>query len=215
MTAKLSSELSQMKWERKIWKKGFRYIAGVDEAGRGPLAGPVVAAAVIFPKRKMPFEVNDSKKLSVTKREFLYHLIFEHALAVGIGMSDEKVIDKINILQATYRAMMEAIRNLQITPDHILVDGIREIPDLSFPQIAIVKGDQKCFSIAAASIIAKVTRDQLMIKYDKRYPCYQFAKHKGYPTRHHIEAIQKYGFCPIHRTTFKIKRLVQNGKKCQ
>ncbi len=194
------------KLEKEKIKQGYRLIAGVDEAGRGPLAGPVVAAAVIFREFPLPFDVDDSKKLSPKQREKLFTLIMDHALAVGIGKASHILIDKINILQATYRAMKKALDKLNISPDFVFVDG-REIPDLKFPQKAIVKGDQLSVSIAAASIIAKVTRDRLMEKYDVKYPEYQFARHKGYPTRAHIEAIRRFGFCEIHRKSFKIREL--------
>ena len=196
--------MKKLKWERKLWNNGSILVAGIDEAGRGPLAGPVVAAAVIFPKKTKPFNLNDSKKLKTNQREKLYDEILDKALAVGIGTCNEKIIDEINILQATYRAMTEAIAALPIIPEYVLVDG-REIPHLNIEQTAIVKGDEKCYSIAAASIIAKVTRDRLMIAFDRKYPNYLFARHKGYPTRKHIEAINKYGACPIHRASFKIK----------
>ncbi len=199
-----SLNLKKLGWERKFWKKGNKFIAGIDEAGRGPLAGPVVAAAVIFPKKTKPFNLNDSKKLITKQREELHDEILNKAVAVGIGICNEKIIDEINILQATYRAMIEAIVALPIIPDYVLVDG-REIPHLNTPQTAIVKGDEKCYSIAAASIIAKVTRDRLMIEFDRKYPNYLFARHKGYPTRKHKEAINKFGLCPIHRTSFKIR----------
>jgi ribonuclease HII len=194
-----------------LWRAGYFHVAGIDEAGRGPLAGPVIAAAVIFPKNLKPFDVDDSKKLSPKKREELFDKIIEKALAIGIGSCDEKMIDEINILQATYRAMSHAIAAASISSDYILVDGW-EIPNLKIPQTAIIKGDQKCFSIAAASIIAKVTRDRIMTEYDKKFPAYFFAQHKGYPTRQHIEAIEKQGFCEIHRTSFTIKSLKPNGK---
>ena len=206
-----SLTLKKLKWERKLWKKGTKLIAGIDEAGRGPLAGPVVAAAVIFPEKIKPFNLNDSKKLTPNQRENLYDVIWDEALAVGVGYSNEKIIDEINILQATYRAMREAIASLQISPEHVLVDG-REIPGLHIKQTAIVGGDGKCFSIAAASIIAKVTRDRLMIEYDRKYPNYNFAQHKGYPTKKHIQAILKHGLCPIHRISFRIKNKEHYGK---
>ena len=193
-----------LKWENKFWATNKKYIAGIDEAGRGPLAGPVVAAAVVFLPDFIRFFVNDSKKLSATKREKIFNLIKQNALSVGIGICHEKVIDSINILQATYKAMNDAIVNLSINPHHILVDG-RAIPKTNVNQTAIVKGDQKCFSIAAASIIAKVTRDRMMVEYDKKYPQYGFAQHKGYGTKKHIEAIMEFGPCPIHRLSFKLK----------
>lgn len=208
---KKTNNLKKLGWERKLWTKRKKYIAGIDEAGRGPLAGPVIAAAVIFPKKLKPFEVNDSKKLTPPRRATLYDLIYDQAIAIGIGCCDEKIIDEINILQATYRAMREAIASLQISPEHVLIDG-REIPGLHIQQTAIVGGDGKCFSIAAASIIAKVTRDRLMIEYDRKYPDYNFARHKGYPTKKHIQAILKHGMCPIHRTSFHIKNKERYGK---
>lgn len=196
-------------WERKLKRKGYKNIAGIDEAGRGPLAGPVVAAAVIFPDGIKQFGVNDSKKISAAHREEIYDLIFERAIAIGIGVCSEKVIDKINILQATHRAMKKAVASLKIQPEFVLIDG-RDAPRLNIPYEAIVKGDTKCFSIAAASIIAKVTRDRMMIRYDKKYPGYFFARHKGYPTKLHIQAIEELGFCPIHRKSFQIKKLQPN-----
>jgi ribonuclease HII len=199
-----SLSLKKLEWERKLWNNGSILLAGIDEAGRGPLAGPVVAAAVIFPKKTKPFNLNDSKKLTANQREILYDKILNKALAVGIGTCSEKIIDEINILQASYRAMRAAIAALPIIPQYVLVDG-REIPHLNIPQTAIVKGDEKCYSIAAASIIAKVTRDRLMIAFDRKFPDYMFAQNKGYPTRKHIETLKKYGPCPIHRVSFKVK----------
>jgi ribonuclease HII len=197
---------TMLKYESQLWTTGKKYIAGIDEAGRGPLAGPVVAAAVIFTQNIIIPGVNDSKKLSPVKREMLYDLILEKALAIGVGLSNEQLVDEINILQATYRAMKEAIASLSIQPEHVLVDG-KLISNFDLPQTAIVGGDGKCFSIAAASIIAKVTRDRLMVEYDRQFPQYGFAQHKGYPTKQHIRAIIKHGLCPIHRTSFKIKNI--------
>ena len=187
--------------ERKLYDLGFNNICGVDEAGRGPLCGPVVAAAVILPKDCIIEGVNDSKKLSEKKREMLYDEIIKNALAVGVGMCDQDVIDEINILNATKKAMCEAIDNLKEKPDYVLIDGNQKI-DIKFPQDIVVKGDSKSESIAAASIIAKVTRDRIMLEYDKKYPEYGFAKHKGYGTKAHIQAIEKYGITPIHRISF-------------
>jgi len=187
-----------LKYEQKLWRSGKKYIAGIDEAGRGPLAGPVVAAAVLFPQNTIIPGVDDSKKLSPSKREIFFDLIYERALAIGVGVCDEKVIDEINILQATYRAMKEAITSLLVQPEHVLVDGTL-ISDFDLPQTAIPGGDGKCFSIAAASIIAKVTRDRMMVEYDHLYPEYGFKRH--------IQAIIKHGFSPIHRTSFKIKNM--------
>ena len=194
-----------MVYERKYAE--FALIAGIDEAGRGPLAGPVVAAAVILPKDRPILYVNDSKQLSEKKREELYPVIMQEALAVGVGMASPERIDEINILQATYEAMRQAIASLQspdgqsFTPDLLLNDAVR-IPGVAMRQVPIIKGDAKSCSIAAASIIAKVTRDRIMRDYDAVYPGYGFAKHKGYGSREHIEALHALGPCPIHRRTF-------------
>ena len=179
----------------------YSLICGIDEAGRGPLAGPVVAGAVILPKDREILYLNDSKKLSPAKREALYEEIMEKAEAVGVGMASPARIDEINILQATYEAMREAVDNLGVTPELLLNDAVT-IPDVSIPQVPIIKGDAKSVSIAAASIIAKVTRDRLMVQYDKILPGYGFARHKGYGSKDHIEAIRRLGSTPIHRRTF-------------
>ena len=177
------------------------YIAGIDEVGRGPLAGPVVTACVIMPKDvRIPY-VNDSKKVSEKRREELYDIIKEKALAIGIGISSEKRIDEINILQATYEAMREAINNLEIKPDILLNDAVN-IPGVDIKQVPIIKGDAKSFTIACASIIAKVTRDRMMVELDKKYPNYGFAKNKGYGTKQHTDALREFGPCEIHRRTF-------------
>lgn len=201
---KYKAEIQRMEnlkfFERK-YGDVFHVICGIDEAGRGPLAGPVVAGAVVFPADTDITGINDSKKLTEKKREELYDLIMEKAVSVGIGMASPQRIDEINILQATYEAMREAISKLSVTPDLLLNDAVT-IPELPMKQVAIVKGDAKSVSIGAASIIAKVTRDRLMYEYDKVMPEYGFAKHKGYGTKEHIEAIKKYGSSPIHRTTF-------------
>lgn len=177
------------------------YICGIDEAGRGPLAGPVVAGAVILPKDCKIRYLNDSKKLSAAKREELYGEIMEKALSVGVGMASPARIDEINILQATYEAMRQAVGQLTIHPDILLNDAVT-IPEITIPQVPIIKGDAKSLSIAAASVIAKVTRDHLMMEYDKVMPEYGFAGHKGYGSASHIEAIKTYGPSPIHRRTF-------------
>lgn len=184
----------------------YSLICGIDEAGRGPLAGPVVAVAVILPKDCEILYLNDSKKLSPAKREALYEEIMEKAEAVGVGMASPARIDEINILQATYEAMREAVDNLGVTPELLLNDAVT-IPDVSIPQVPIIKGDAKSVSIAAASIIAKVTRDRLMVQYDEILPGYGFARHKGYGSKDHIEAIRRLGPTPIHRQTF-IKNFV-------
>ena len=177
------------------------YVCGIDEVGRGPLAGPVVACAVILPADCDILYLDDSKKLSEKKREELYDVIMEKAVAVGIGMRDHRRIDEINILQATYEAMREAIADLRVTPQILLNDAVT-IPEVIIPQVPIIKGDQKSVSIAAASIVAKVTRDRLMCKYDAVAPEYGFKDNKGYGSAAHIEALKKYGPCPIHRRTF-------------
>ena len=188
----------------KVYEREYEhlgYICGIDEVGRGPFAGPVVAAAVILPKDCDILYLNDSKKLSEKKRELLYDEIYEKAVAIGIGMSSEEVIDEINILQATYKAMQQAISKLSIKPDLLLNDAVT-IPDVEIEQVPIIKGDAKSASIAAASIVAKVTRDRMMKEYDTIYPGYDFAKNKGYGTKAHIEGIKKQGICDIHRRTF-------------
>lgn len=187
--------------EHRLYDRGYINIAGIDEAGRGPLCGPVVAAAVILPKDKKIEGVNDSKKLTEKKREMLYDDIMNEAVAVGVGISEVDVIEKVNILNATKIAMKKAIENLKVKPDYCLIDGNQMI-DISIDAETVVSGDAKSESIAAASIIAKVTRDRMLIEYDKLYPEYGFAKHKGYGTKAHIEAIKKYGLTPIHRPSF-------------
>ncbi len=176
-------------------------LAGIDEAGRGPLAGPVVAAAVILDPTQEIFYINDSKKLSESRRELLYDEIYAKALAVGVGIVSAERIDEINILQATYEAMRQAVNGLSLKPGLLLNDAVR-IPGLELPQVPIVKGDAKSLSIGAASIIAKVTRDRLMRELDQTYPEYGFAVHKGYGTAAHIAALKAYGPCPLHRRTF-------------
>lgn len=198
------------RYERKLWREGLSLIAGVDEAGRGPLAGPVVAAAVILPQDTSLFGLDDSKKLSSGKREKIFSGIWKEARAVGIGVVSEAIIDRINILQATYLAMHQAVANLsarhagaglRIFPDYLLVDGMT-IPGLDTLQLAIVKGDSLSISVAAASIVAKVTRDRIMVEKDKRFPQYGFAKHKGYGTKEHLKCLDEYGISPAHRRSF-------------
>lgn len=190
--------------EDSLYVKGYKLICGVDEAGRGPLCGPVVAAAVILKPDDIIEGVNDSKKISEKKREALYDVIMEKALAVGVGISDVSVIEEVNILNATKLAMKQAIEKLSIIPEYVLIDGNQMI-DINIPGETVVSGDAKSESIAAASIIAKVTRDRMLIKWDKEYPEYGFAKHKGYGTKAHIEAIGKYGLTSIHRPSFCTK----------
>ena len=188
----------------KVYEKQyavFGYVCGIDEVGRGPLAGPVVAGAVILPPDCQILYINDSKKLSAKKREELYPVIMEEAVSVGIGMVSPQRIDEINILQATYEAMREAIHNLSVKPDILLNDAVT-IPEVAIRQVPIIKGDAKSISIGAASIIAKVTRDRLMEEYDKVLPEYGFASNKGYGTKAHIEALKAYGATPIHRRSF-------------
>ena len=189
-------------FEKKATEKGYSEIAGIDEAGRGPLAGPVVSAAVILPPAFSVTGVIDSKKLSANKRTQLYHEIYTQAVSVGIGIVDAVEIDRINILQASLLAMSMATNNLRPQPQCLLIDGPFRIPS-PLPQKPIAKGDTLSVSIAAASIVAKVTRDRLMESYSEYYPQFGFSRHKGYPTRAHKEAIRRYGYCPIHRQTFK------------
>ena len=198
-------------FENELYLKGIEYVAGVDHVGRGPLIGPVVTAAVILPKDYYDERINDSKKLTEKKRELLYDVIMENAIAVGIGMSSNEVIDEINILEATKRAMKEAINNLSVKPEHVLIDAVKL--DIDIPSTSIIKGDAKSQSIAAASIIAKVTRDRMLIEWDKKYPEYDFKHNKGYGTKKHIEAIYKYGVLEEHRKTFEpISSIISNKK---
>lgn len=200
---KLALERQRLEGMREFENKysDLGAVAGIDEAGRGPLAGPVVAAAVILPKDIfLPF-LNDSKKVTEKRRDVLFDQIKQEAIAYGIGIASNALIDEINILQATYEAMREAISKLSKTPDILLVDAVH-IPDINIKQVGIVKGDAKSVNIAAASILAKVTRDRLMLEYDKIYPEYGFASNKGYGTAKHIEALKAYGACDIHRRTF-------------
>lgn len=192
---------TQILWKYEKEYDSYTYICGIDEVGRGPLAGPVVAGAVILPKDCDILYINDSKKLSEKKREELYDIIMEKAVAVGLGYATPERIDDINILQATYEAMRDAIKNMGITPDILLNDAVT-IPGVDCKQVPIIKGDAKSISIGAASIIAKVTRDRLMVDYDLIYPEYGFASNKGYGASAHIEALKKYGPTPIHRRSF-------------
>lgn len=193
--------MSLYEFEKQKRAEGYELICGVDEAGRGPLAGPVFAAAVILPSDYEIKGVNDSKKLSPKKRERLFDEIVEHAVAYSIQSCDQKVIDEINILGATMLAMKTAVESLSVTPEIVFVDGNR-LPKWEIPSESIVKGDATSANIAAASILAKVSRDRYMMEMDKKYPEYEFAKHKGYPTELHYEKLRKYGPCEIHRKTF-------------
>lgn len=189
-------------FEKELWKQGINYVAGMDEVGRGPLIGPVVTACVILPKDFILEGLTDSKKLSEKKREEYYDYIMEHALSVSIGMMDEKVIDEVNIYEATKLAMYQAVEKSEVKPQHVLIDAMK-LEGLEIPSTSIIKGDAKSISIAAASVIAKVTRDRMMIELDKKYPMYGFKSHKGYPTRKHVEALKKYGLIDGYRKTFK------------
>ncbi len=188
--------------EKDLYKKGFKNICGIDEAGRGPLAGPVVVAGVIMPENSMIEGVNDSKKVSEKKREKLYDLILEEAISYSVAIIGHDVIDDINILNATKRGVTQVIDGLDIKPELIIIDALEHIDTRGIPYESIIKGDAKCYNIAAASIIAKVTRDRIMREYDEIYPQYGFINHKGYGTAKHITAIKEYGLCPIHRKSF-------------
>ena len=196
--------------EKKLFSHGYKIIGALDEAGRGPLAGPVVAACVIFDANisinNELLKVNDSKKLSAKTREELFEVIKKNFIEVGIGICDHRTIDRINILQATFLAMKKAISSVKSKPDFIIIDGSMKLPNYSTPQQTYIKGDERIFAIAAASIIAKVTRDSLMQEMDKLYPDYGFSQHKGYGTKLHLEKIKQYGPCAIHRLSFnKVK----------
>lgn len=194
------TELS--KYEHEYNEKGYNLIAGIDEAGRGPLAGPVVAACVVLPNGCLIEGVNDSKKISEKKREKLYEEITSKAIAWGVGIKDNNVIDDINILEATRLAMHEALENLETKPDFVFIDAEKKVDTNNIPYLPIVKGDAISISIAAASIVAKVTRDRMLREYDKQYPEYGFEKHKGYGTKAHVEALKEFGITPIHRKSF-------------
>jgi len=189
------------RYEAQAWRAGVARVAGVDEVGRGPLAGPVVAAAVVLDPGRRVKRLADSKLLTPERREELYALIVERAVAVGIGIIDHLTIDRINILQATIRAMHEALAGLAIVPDLVITDFVA-LPQLPCPQRNLVNGDTRCATVAAASIVAKVTRDRLMLEADKQFPEYGFARHKGYATADHLAALDRHGACPIHRRTF-------------
>ena len=195
------------KFEKELYNKGFNKICGIDEAGRGPLAGPVVVAGVIMPQDSMIEGVNDSKKVSEKKREKLYDLIIEEAISYSVAIIGQDVIDDINILNATKKGVEEVVKGLDVKPDLIIVDALTHINTQGIPYDSIIKGDAKCYNIAAASILAKVTRDRIMRQWDEIYPQYGFSSHKGYGTAKHIQALKEYGPCPIHRRTF-IKHFV-------
>ena len=190
------------KEELELYEQGIKYIAGIDEAGRGPLAGPVVVAAVIMPKDSMIEGVNDSKKISEKKRELLYEKITEEAIAWSVGIVNQEEIDELNILVATKKALTMALEGLKVKPELILVDALNNIDTLNIPYKSIIKGDAKNYCISAASIIAKVTRDRIMLQWDEIYPQYGFSAHKGYGTAKHIQALKEYGPCILHRKSF-------------
>jgi ribonuclease HII len=196
-------------FEKIAREEGYQLIAGVDEAGRGPLAGPVVASAVILPPDYVNYEINDSKQLSSAKREKLYSIIEKDAVAIGMRVVDADVIDDVNILQASLQAMRGAVLELSASPDFLLVDGLHRIPIIT-PQKPIVKGDSLSLSIAAASIIAKVSRDRIMEMYHRQFPQYNFQQNKGYGTKEHLNAIRQFGICKIHRKSFHVKNLNQS-----
>ena len=194
--------LEQMlRYEKKIYQAGYQAIAGIDEVGRGPLAGPVVAAAVILPPGCKIKGLNDSKKIPKKKHQEIYQAVLDKALAVGIGLIDNEVIDQVNIYEATKLAMKEALSKLSLKPDYLLIDAMKL--DIDIPQESIIKGDANSLSIAAASIVAKVTRDKLMADYDKEYPGYDFAQNAGYGTKSHLQGLERKGVTPIHRKTFE------------
>ncbi len=201
-----------LKYEHELYKEGQLLVAGVDEVGRGPLFGPVVTAAVILPKDYKLEGLTDSKKLSPKKRDVFYEVIKRDAISISIGIRSAKEIDKLNIYQATKEAMMDAIENLEIKPDHVLIDAMK-LENLKIPSTSIIKGDAKSLSIAAASVIAKVTRDRMMDEEALKYPEYGFEHHKGYPTKSHIEAVKKYGVLEGYRKTFEPIKSIINGSE--
>lgn len=201
MTNKKNITIDNLEYEKAAYEKGYSLIGGIDEVGRGPLVGPVVTAMVILPKNYKLEGLTDSKKLSEKKREYFYDIIMKDAISVGIGIIDEKTIDEVNIYEATKLAMYQAIDNSKIKPDYLLIDAMK-LEKLDVPSESIIKGDIKSISISAASVIAKVTRDRMMYELDKKYPMYKFGKNKGYPTKDHVEAIEKYGVLKEHRKSF-------------
>ena len=203
-------QIDLLEYEKSLYKKGYNLIAGCDEAGRGPLCGPVVASAVILPKNYHLDGLTDSKKLTEKQREKFYPIIMQDAISVGISIIDNQKIDEINILEASRLAMNEAVNKLNIKPDYILTDAMDLKRNNCLP---IIKGDQKSITIAAASVIAKVTRDHIMYKIDEKYPEYEFKKHKGYPTKRHLELIKKYGLLDIYRKTYKPIKDIIEGRK--
>ena len=207
---KVIETVDLLNYENNLYSSGINYIAGVDEVGRGPLIGPVVACACILPVNFYHKDIKDSKKLSEKKREEMYKIIKENAISIGLGIVSEKVIDEVNIYEATKIAMKEAIKNLNITPEHVLIDAMKL--ELNIPSTSIIKGDAKSESIAAASIIAKVTRDHMLDEMDKEYPMYDLKNNKGYGTKKHLEALQTYGPCKYHRVSYSPVRNALNEK---
>lgn len=200
-----------LRYEKELYATGYQYIAGIDEVGRGPLAGPVVAAAVILPKNCKIKGLNDSKKIPKKKHEEIYQEVLKQAIAIGIGIKDNQVIDEVNIYEATKLAMLEAVGNLEIAPQHLLIDAMQL--DVQVPQTSIIKGDANSLSIAAASIVAKVTRDRMMTDYELIYPGYDFSHNVGYGTQHHLEGLKRRGITPIHRKTFEpIKSMIEKAE---
>lgn len=207
---KVIETVDLLNYENNLYSSGINYIAGVDEVGRGPLVGPVVAAAVILPKGYKLEGLTDSKKLSEKKRNTFYDILMKDAIAIGVGIKSNKIIDEVNIYEATKLAMKDAINNLSVKPEHVLIDAMPL--ELDIPTTSIIKGDALSESIAAASVIAKVTRDRMMYELDKEYPEYGFAKHKGYPTKEHIKNVKQYGLLDNYRFTFKpISVLINDG----
>ena len=213
MTKEELNNIDNYEYERKLRKEGIKLIAGVDEVGRGPLVGPVVAACVILPEKFNLEGLTDSKKLTEKKRDFFFQEIKKQAISIGIGIKDEDVIDEVNIYEATKLAMKEAIDKCDVKPEHILIDAMPL--ELDIPTTSIIKGDLKSITISAASVIAKVTRDRMMYELDEKYPMYEFKKNKGYPTKAHMEAIKEYGIIKQHRKTFGPVRdyILENGGK--
>ena len=196
------NNIDNTKYEKELYAQGINYIAGVDEVGRGPLVGPVVTACVVLPKDFKLDGLTDSKKLTAKKRDLFYDIIMEQALGVAVGIKDEKVIDEVNIYEATKLAMYEAIEKCPVKPEHVLIDAMK-LEKLDIPSTSIIKGDLKSLTIAAASVIAKVTRDRMMDELDKKYPMYDFKSNKGYPTKKHVDDIKEYGIIDEHRKSFK------------
>ena len=207
-----NNEIDNKQYENELYSKGYKLIGGIDEVGRGPLVGPVVTACVILPEDFVLDGLTDSKKLSEKKRDMFYDIIMEKAISVGIGIMDEDVIDKVHIYEATKLAMYQAVDNMSVKPDYILIDAMK-LDKLDVPSTSIIKGDLKSITISAASVIAKVTRDRMMYELDDLYPNYGFKRHKGYPTKKHIEAINKYGLIPGYRKTYGPVKEILNGNQ--